>query len=97
MLSSNPKHFTSTQLKVIDDLHREEIEILNEFMRVLPNSDHDQIDEGLQRLETGPPSFQWRRGLYEEYMCPGFKRHVAANSETLKAIRKAKIGMTSEI
>ena len=47
MLSSNPKHFTSTQLKVIDDLHREEIEILNEFMRVLPNSDHDQIDEGL--------------------------------------------------
>ena len=58
MLSSNPKHFTSTQLKVIDDLHREEIEILNEFMRVLPNSDHDQIDEGLQRLETGSPSFQ---------------------------------------
>jgi len=30
-------------------------------------------------------------------MCPGFKRHVEANSETLKAIRKAKIGMKSEI
>ena len=55
MLSSNPKHCTSTQLEVIDDQHREEIEILNEFMRVLTNSDHDQIDEGLQRLETGPP------------------------------------------
>ena len=58
MLSSNPKHCTSTQLEVIDDQHREEIEILIEFMRVLPNSDHDQIDEWLQRLEAGPPSFQ---------------------------------------
>ena len=58
MLSSKPKQCTSTQLEVIDDLHREEIEILNEFMRVLTNSDHDQIDEGLQRLEIGPPSFQ---------------------------------------
>ena len=45
MLSSKPKHCTSTQLEVIDDLHREEIEILNDFMRVLPNSDDDQIDE----------------------------------------------------
>ena len=36
MLSSKPKHCTSTQLEVIDDLHREEIEILNDFMRVLP-------------------------------------------------------------
>ena len=51
MLSSKPKHTTSTQLKVIDDLHREEIEILNDFMRLLPNSDDDQIDEWLQRLE----------------------------------------------
>ena len=51
MLSSKPKHCTSTQLEVIDDLHREEIEILNDFMRVLPNSDDDQIDEWLQRLE----------------------------------------------
>ena len=58
MLSSNPKHYESTQLEVIDDLHREKIEILNDFMRVLPNSDHDQIDEWLQRLEAGPPSFQ---------------------------------------
>ena len=45
MLSSKPKHFTSTKLEVIDDLHREEIEILNDFMRVIPNSDDDQIDE----------------------------------------------------
>ena len=51
MLSSKPKHCTSTQLEVIDDLHREEIEILNDFMRLLPNSDDDQIDEWLQRLE----------------------------------------------
>ena len=51
MLSSKPKHSTSTQLKVIDDLHREEIEILNDFMRVFPNSDDDQIDEWLRRLE----------------------------------------------
>ena len=51
MLSSKPKHSTSTQLKVIDDLHREEIEILNDFMRLLPNSEDDQIDEWLQRLE----------------------------------------------
>ena len=41
MLGSKPKHCTSTQLEVIDDQHREEIEILNEFMRVLTNSDHD--------------------------------------------------------
>ena len=58
MLSSKPKHCTSSQLEVIGDLHREEIEILNDFMRVLPNSDDDQIDEWLQRLEAGPPSFQ---------------------------------------
>ena len=51
MLSSKLKHFTSTQLEVIDDLHREEIEILNDFMRILTNSDDDQIDEWLQRLE----------------------------------------------
>ena len=44
MLSSKPKNCTSTQLEVIDDLHREEIEILNDFLRVLPNSDDDQID-----------------------------------------------------
>ena len=51
MLSSKPKHCTFTQLKVIVDLHREEIEIVNDFMRLLPNSDDDQIDEWLQRLE----------------------------------------------
>ena len=51
MLGSKPKHCTSTQLEVIDDLHREEIEILNDFIRDLPNSDDDQIDEWLQRLE----------------------------------------------
>ena len=44
MLSSKPKNCTSTQLEVIDDLHREEIEILNDFLRVLPNSYDDQID-----------------------------------------------------
>ena len=51
MISSKPKHCTSTRLEVIGYLHREEIEILNEFMRVLPNSDDDQIDEWRQRLE----------------------------------------------
>ena len=51
MLSSKPKHCTSTQLKVIDDLHLEEIEILNDCIRLLPKSDDDQSDEWLQRLE----------------------------------------------
>ena len=67
MLGSKPKHCTSTQLEVIDDLHREEIEILNDFIRDLPNSDDDQIDEWLQRLEQQVlHHFSRRGGLHEE-------------------------------
>ncbi|MEL0220610.1 MAG: hemerythrin family protein [Deltaproteobacteria bacterium] len=91
MLSSKPKHCTSTQLEVIDDLHREEIEILNDFMRVLPNSDDDQIDEWLQRLEWQVlHHFNEEEACMKRVMCPGFKRHVDAHSETLKAIREAR-------
>ena len=90
MLSSKPKHSTSTQLKVIDDLHREEIEILNDFMRILTNSDDDQIDEWLLRLEGGPSSFQRRGGLHREIRLSRFKKHLGAHSETFKATREAR-------
>ncbi len=88
MLSSKPKHCTSTQLEVIDDLHREEIEILNDFIRDLPNSDDDQIDEWLQRLEGQVlHHFNEEEACMKRVMCPCFKRHEDAHSETLKAIR----------
>ena len=74
MLSSNPKHCTSTQLEVIDDQHREEIEILNEFMRVLPNSDDDQIDEWLQRLEQQVlHHFKEEEACMKRFACPDLK------------------------
>ena len=81
MLSSKPKHCTSTQLEVIDDLHREEIEILNDFMRVLPNSDNDQIDEWLQRLEQHVlHHFKEEEAGMKRFACPGFKKLVEAHS-----------------
>ena len=74
MLSSKPKHCTSTQLEVIDDLHREEIEILNDFIRDLPNSDDDQIDEWLQRLEQQVlHHFKEEEACMKRFACPGFK------------------------
>ena len=74
MLSSKPKHCTSTQLEVIDDLHREEIEILNDFMRALPNSDDDQIVEWLQRLEGQVLNhFNEEEACMKRVMCPGLK------------------------
>ena len=74
MLSSNPKHCTSTQLEVIDDLHREEIEILNDFIRDLPNSDDDQIDEWLQRLEQQVlHHFKEEEACMKRLACPDLK------------------------
>ena len=74
MLSSKPKHCTSTQLEVIDDLHREEIEILNDFMRDLPNSDDDQIEEWLQRLEQQVlHHFKEEEACMKRFACPDLK------------------------
>ena len=74
MLSSKPKHCTSTQLEVIDDLHREEIEILNDFMRVFPNSDDDQIDEWLQRCEQQVlHHFKEEEACMKRFACPDLK------------------------
>ena len=94
MLSSKPKHCTSTQLEVIDYLHREEIEILNDFMRVLPNSDDDQIVEWLQRLEG-----QVLHHSNEEESCVlvsnGMWTHTQKRCKPLG--RQEKTGMKSEI
>ena len=74
MLGSKPKHCTSTQLEVIDDLHREEIEILNDFIRDLPNSDDDQIDEWLQRLEQQVlHHFKEEEACMKRFACPDLK------------------------
>ena len=74
MLSSKPKHCTCTQLEVIDDLHREEIEILNDFMKVLPNSDDDQIDEWLQRCEQQVlHHFKEEEACMKRFACPDLK------------------------
>ena len=74
MLSSKPKHCTSTQLEVIDDLHREEIEVLNDFMRDLPNSDDDQIVEWLQRLEQQVlHHFKEEEACMKRFACPDLK------------------------
>ena len=74
MLSSKPKHCTSTQLEVIDDLHREEIEILNDFIRDLPNSDDDQIVEWLQRLEQQVlHHFKEEEACMKRFACPDLK------------------------
>ena len=74
MLSSKPKHCTSSQLEVIGDLHREEIEILNDFMRVLPNIDDDQIDEWLQRLEQQVlHHFKEEEACMKRFACPDLK------------------------
>ena len=74
MLSSKPKHCTSTQLEVIDDLHREEIEVLNDFMRDLPNSDDDQIVEWLQRLEQQVlHHFKEEEASMKRFACPDLK------------------------
>jgi len=99
MLSSKPKNCSSTQLEVIDDLHREEIDLLNEFMKVLPNSDDEQIDDWIQRLERQVlHHFNEEEACMKRVMCPNFKKHVEAHSETLKAIKEAKkTGRRSEI
>ena len=74
MLSSKSKHCTSTQLEVIDDLHREEIEVLNDFMRDLPNSDDDQIVEWLQRLEQQVlHHFKEEEACMKRFACPDLK------------------------
>ena len=74
MLGSKPKHCTSTQLEVIDDLHREEIEILNYFMRDLSNSDDDQIEEWLQRLEQQVlHHFKEEEACMKRFACPDLK------------------------
>ena len=74
MLGSKPKHCTSTQLEVIDDLHREEIEVLNDFMRDLPNSDDDQIVEWLQRLEQQVlHHFKEEEACMKRFACPDLK------------------------
>ena len=91
MLSSKPKNCSSTQLEVIDDLHREEIDLLNEFMKVLPNSDDEQIDDWIQRLERQVlHHFNEEEACMKRVMYPAFKKHVEAHSETLKAIKEAK-------
>jgi hemerythrin-like metal-binding protein len=91
MLSSKPKQYSSTQLEVIDDLHREEINLLNEFMKVLPNSDDEQIDDWIQRLERQVlHHFNEEEACIKRVMYPAFKKHVEAHSETLKAIKEVK-------
>ena len=60
-------------------------------MRILPNSDDDQIDEWLQRLEQQVlHHFKEEEACMKRFACPGFKKHVEAHSETLKVIREAR-------
>ena len=74
MLSSKPKQYSSTQLEVIDDLHREEINLLNEFMKVLPNSDDEQIDDWIEHLERQVlHHFNEEEACMKRVMRPAFK------------------------